>query len=250
MSGYFARLLSRAQRATPAVRPQTALGFSAPPFVDGSLEPQLAEASAAPVLEAPTTGEHHVRAERSVRDPESHRDAQDDEHIASPISFTSPLLAHDEHRARPVTVHADAISRARDEESDDDVGKPTSPRRASNDDAPRRVPSASPSAEAKGTPRSDADFRLMPIPPVTKSDRAASNGMESAAFARAVEDARAQIQRQLASQGGAPSEVHVTIGRIEVTAAPSAPSAPRKAPDRAPTVTLEQYLATRARQRS
>jgi hypothetical protein len=91
----------------------------------------------------------------------------------------------------------------------------------------------------------------MPAPPVAAADRVASNGLDSAAFARAVEDARVQIQRQLATHGGTPAEVHVTIGRIEVTATPAAPSAARKAPDhRAPAVTLEQYLASRARRGS
>jgi hypothetical protein len=98
--------------------------------------------------------------------------------------------------------------------------------------------------------RADAEFRLMPVPPAATSDRVARDGMDSAAFARAVEDARTQIQRQLAAQGGTPSEVHVTIGRIEVTAASPAPSPPRRAPDRAPTVPLEQYLASRARRQS
>ena len=67
------------------------------------------------------------------------------------------------------------------------------------------------------------------------------------AYAHATEEARAQIRRQLAAAETTPSEVHVTIGRIEVTAAPMAPTPPRKAPERMPAVSLEQYLASRAR---
>lgn len=75
----------------------------------------------------------------------------------------------------------------------------------------------------------------------------ASAGVGDMAFGRATEEARAQIRRQLAAAQTTPSEVHVTIGRIEVTAAPMAPTPPRKAPERLPAVSLEQYLASRAR---
>jgi hypothetical protein len=99
------------------------------------------------------------------------------------------------------------------------------------------------------SPRRDADFRLLPetpaVPPVR--DGTASGGIDGRAFARATEEARAQIRRQLDAAQATPSEVHVTIGRIEVTAAPMAPTPPRKAPERVPAVSLEQYLASRAR---
>jgi len=250
MSGYFARLLSRAQQAAPAVRPQTALRFSAPPFVDGSLEPQLVEEAGAPARERQAIGEHHARRERSVPSLVSQRDARVDERIPSRPSVAPPLLAHEEYHARSATVHSDTPSRERSAEPDDHAGERTARLHPATDDAPRHAPSASSSADAPRVPRAPAEFQLMPTPPAAAADRVASTGMDSAAFARAVEDARAQIQRQLAAHGGTPSEVHVTIGRIEVTATPSAPSAPRKAPDRTPAVTLEQYLASRVRRGS
>jgi hypothetical protein len=98
--------------------------------------------------------------------------------------------------------------------------------------------------------RGDADFRLLPETPELAATRGPPAGgvMDDAAFARAFEAVRARLQRQLAARDETPTEVHVSIGRIEVVAAPPPPPPPpRKAPERVPAVSLEQYLASRAR---
>ena len=97
------------------------------------------------------------------------------------------------------------------------------------------------------SPRHDVEFRLLPETPNVAPMRnaAADRDIDHTAFARAMDEARAQIRRQLAAERTAPSEVHVTIGRIEVTTAPVAPTPKRKVSERAPAASLEQYLASR-----
>lgn len=57
-------------------------------------------------------------------------------------------------------------------------------------------------------------------------------------------------QGNASTGGSAPTEVHVTIGRIEVTAVQEAPSQPvRPTAGRPPRMSLDDYLASRRRQR-
>jgi hypothetical protein len=57
-------------------------------------------------------------------------------------------------------------------------------------------------------------------------------------------------QVNASTRGNAPTEVHVTIGRIEVTAVQEAPSQPvRPTAGRPPRMSLDDYLASQRRQR-
>jgi hypothetical protein len=114
---------------------------------------------------------------------------------------------------------------------------------------PPPAPRAPVERDAEVSPRRAAEFRLLPETPDVSPLRgpATNGGIDGTAFARVMDEARAQIRRQLATEGATPSEVHVTIGRIEVTAAPIAPAPTRKMPERRSAPSLEQYLASRAR---
>ena len=245
MSGYFARLLARVQQPASRVQPQAALPFAAPRHLDDLVELEIVDDRTATevgdIAMRAGTAEHEQtlappspRRERRTATPRPTSDARveqsDDARSTAPVQGEArPAESSTGMEEQRVSV-APNVRALRD--------GPASPAARSSvwtDDAP--------------SPRRDADFRLLPetpaVPPVR--DGTASGGIDGRAFARATEEARAQIRRQLDAAQTTPSEVHVTIGRIEVTAAPMAPTPPRKAPERVPAVSLEQYLASRAR---
>lgn len=267
MSGYFARLLARAQQPVPTVRPQAVLPFATlPPVADAIViesEPELTGGEmdadigdAAPRLFTSRDDRPLMPTSSRGEGTETVRASFGDHRPARPLHEShSPSLPSADTDVRGVDSNADQVKRrASHATGDADV---TQAADATNVRAPRQTASpnpsrSAPSADADASHWSDTDFRLLPPTPDNHRARGtgADGGGQSAAFARALEDARSQLQRQLAAAQSAPTEVHVTIGRIEVTAAPMAPASPRKAPERAPTVSLEQYLASRARGRT
>lgn len=247
MSGYFARLLARAQQQAPRVRPQAALPFAAPLHVDEEAEPGVVNARTAAETAGTGTTAVAARGERPLV-PRSSRSPQRD----APAE-TQPPPAARRHGGEQAHSTATAPADAPRVQGTPDPGEqraPVAPQvRAAHDDA--RWPESRPTVRTyeESSRPGGADFRLLPEMPEVAPARgpATSGGADNTAFARALEEARAQIRRQLATEEATPSEVHVTIGRIEVTAAPAPPPSPRKAPERVPAVSLEQYLASRAR---
>lgn len=243
MNGYFARLLTRAQQPTPRVRPQAMLPFAAPLRVDDPEALAVVNDRSAMETGDAVGNASALRDERrsaAVPMPKSGRwDA------THPSSGARTRDGGESRSAPSARGDARPVHRAHDVIEDDRRAAPAD--RMSHVGVPPQAARTDEEVSHDG----GGDFWL--LPPVLDADSATrrpTGGDDRTPFASAVHEARVQIARQLATQHTTPSEVHVTIGRIEVTAAPVAPTPPRRAPERVPATSLEQYLASRARRRT
>ena len=242
MSGYFARLLARAQQAAPRVRPQATLAFTPFPRVDDAPELEVLAERVAPaprdVVERVVASQAEPPLVPSAPRSERRAEAQSARASRRETGEDARSTARAESDDRPVPEPRESVEQR----------TPLAPIvRAPHADAPSFGPHASVRSEEQRSPRGGAEFRLLPETPGVAPMRnpAADRDVDRTAFARAIDEARAQIRRQLATERPTPSEVHVTIGRIEVTTAPSAATPKRQLPERAPATSLEQYLASR-----
>jgi hypothetical protein len=235
VSGYLARIVERALSTAPVVHSRASLPFVQPPEIQGedAATPAAAREASAPARH-PSPGEMSPPTGPAKR-PNASR--------ATPPGV-GPMALEDDT--------ADAASRQPPQE--DRVARAARPRPAQDDPArtqsvPRRQPQALSEWPVAGLDRagSDAPGVPSPSPGDRMAARAAPRGPGPAAhIAKAV--------ATLPSQGGrareepaAPPDVHIHIGRIEISAMAAPPPAPRKPPAKAgkPPMPLDEYLRRR-----
>ncbi len=262
MSGYFTRLLTRAQAKESAVRPQARLPFNTVPF-PVSAAPSVLDTASSDVVDT-----HQLRAAalppKQPKAPKVHKQVSREDQplhpasvVASLDAFASSAQRHfDQEAPASEPVSAPSVNTGRQEwggrkdrssPREDLTTLPLAPD-ILEISATSPVSTASADSAAKEKQGTDnGDFRLMP-----EIERSAS--YSSPLHSRSAYSAASLFSTQAAVRQGArqqpasaeASEVHVTIGRIEVTAAQAAtPEKRTRTEQRRPIMSLDEYLSRR-----
>ena len=243
MKGLLHRLAARAAGTAVPVRSDVRLAFGGGDFADG--EGIETAPMRQPSLIAPAVVE--LRAERPIEPPRE----------ASPALIVEGSVPHP-IAMQPASVPAPARTREPVQHSSD-------AERVADESPPPPLMPASPIGR-QGVERREAPAAIAePAPPEAPSDRAASHNVQGpeplmpmVARDRAVVSPSAPattlrigtrppsaVAPEAADE---PTEVHIHIGRIDVTAVHDAPSAPRKRAAATPDpMSLDAYLARRSR---
>ncbi len=257
MSGYFTRLLTRAQATESAVRPQARLPFNAAPFPFSTSSPSAMDTASSGKADT-----HHLRT--SAQPPKIYRQAPRDNlpsHQNSVVSldaFVPSAQRHDDHVAtesKPLSnLSPDTASQESGGRIDSNFPLEGFHAMSPALDIPEVLATSPAStvsvdlaaAAKKKSGTHNDDFRLMPEieRSVSHSPPLHSRSAYSAASLFLAQAAvRQGIQQQPVSAEA--SEVHVNIGRIEVTAVQAAKPEKRIQPERRRTMSLDEYLSRR-----
>ncbi len=251
MSGYFTRLLARAQAKGSVVRPQASLPFNTAPFSFSTSSPSTMDAASSD--EADTS---YLRT--SAQPPKIYRQAPRENppsHQASVVTsldaFAPSAQRHSDHEAIEFGPLSDLSPDTASQESGGwmDNSFPLEGLHAMPPalDIPEvSTASVDPAAVKERNGAHNSDFRLMP-----DVERSASNSPSlhsriansAASLFSAQAAVRQGIQQQTAS--AEVSEVHVNIGRIEVTAVQAAKPEKRIQREQRRTMSLDEYLSRR-----
>ena len=251
MSGYFRRLITQAAITTTQLRPVTVHPYAvstrlsaAAPLEDAA---DACDAAAVPVRQPEEPSALDLQSSgRAVHDRLPTRPARPRVDPDKRGSEASPWLVRDE-RSASVAMNREPSSTSRTEPV-------TGPEPLKREQATRDHPAAAagkiqrlpeltmPSART----RADSDFRLLPDADVSIAHPALAGPLLHAGAHRAVTGSRgirATTRPDHSGSDGAP-EVHVTIGRIEVTAQ-HAPPPTRKRRHQPAGMSLDEYLSRR-----
>ncbi|MDM0109281.1 hypothetical protein QTH97_30390 [Variovorax sp. J22R24] len=242
MTGLLQRLAARATGSAWTVRTDARLPFHPAP-VEQVQDVALPMATAAPGSPA------------SVRHPQEA--APPDRHVDPPRA-AAPTPTTDAIERRPVqpprTPPAAPV--------DDATTQPPAMRPAASSRAPVATPATAPAARfvaatqavaASIHARTDASAGPKPSPAAPRGDPAplmplqAQGALQAGAPSQAQPRAPAAVQMAAPSGPGADTEVHIHIGRIDVTAVHEAPRPKARAREHAPLVSLDAYLAARSK---
>ncbi len=268
MSGYFTRLLTRAQAKESAVRPQAHLPFNTVPF-PVSAPPSVLDTASSDVVDT-----HQLRAAalppKQPKAPKVHKQVSREDQPLHPASVVASLDAFapsaqryfDQEAPASEPVSAPSVNTGRQEwggrkdrssPREDLTTIPLAPDILEiSTTSPVSTASADSAAKEKqGT--HNGDFRLMPeiersasnCPPL--HHRMANNTVDFTNLYPAQSAVRHGLRQQPVSARAEASEVHVTIGRIEVTAVQAAtPEKKRtRTEQRRPIMSLDEYLSRR-----
>jgi len=239
MSGSLARLVQRAQGRLPVAEPLLPSRYAAAGSPAGPLE----EIGAEPVLQS-SPGPPEPATSTSTRAPEPTVPTEPSHPRPAPIGARDT----DAEASGPSPVAKQAAPNAvvgpRSAPVARSGGEPTEPpsRLISAATEPVRAAQPAPPDVVSVSPR-PAELSAGPAPP--NQDRRPSPGV-SPFLAReaALAAGRAAIVQRSTSPAPAP-DVHISIGRLEVHAAPAARATPSRVPARHPAVSLADYLARR-----
>jgi hypothetical protein len=243
VNGYVARLLARADRTTPTVRPRLASPFHGPTAaMDVMQEASEGRASLAPL----TDGRERQPAPTAPTDADTralHRGSGDP--LGTVPRAAAPRVPRLIVERTTDAAPSVAVPRGESQPAAPPAALPV-PVRAEAPVRREETPHARPDERRRG----DEGFRLMPdrLPRDDAGDRAATS-VGGTVLASAVAEARREVQRQSRERRGddaRATEIHVSIGRIEVTATPAGPTPARRVAERAPKPSLADYLARRA----
>jgi hypothetical protein len=239
MSGFVQRLVGRAMGLTQSVHSAARLPYAPPPTL---IEPELPEA----VLPNSVPGDSRSARQWTVEDPVRRLDVP--ENVPDKPTFEARVADHaavvpEAPRASigspPFTAETGQAgfmgAESLEESSAESVADlmPRGSRRMIEGD----------SADREG--RVNVHGLAHMVEPLLPPQRA----MHSPAWTagnRPPDSSRGAVS---ASRAGESTEVHVTIGRIEVTAVHEAPPSKRRTPPSAKPMTLEEYLARRRGER-
>ncbi len=235
MSGYLARIVERALSTAPVVHSRASLPFVPPPDIQGEdASPPAAAREASAPAGFPSAGETRLPAGPG-KQPDAPR--------ATPPGI-APMALEDgtAEAASPPPSRDDRVAQAARPRpaQDDDARTRSAPRRQPQPFAGRLVAGLDPAgSDASRIPSPSPEDRMVP--------RAATRGPGPAAhIAKAVATLPSQNVRAR-DDPAAPPDVHIHIGRIEISAVAAPPAAPRKPPAKAgkPPMPLDEYLRRR-----
>ncbi|WP_434148597.1 hypothetical protein ACR2R6_15160 [Methylocaldum gracile subsp. desertum] len=240
MSGFVQRLVGRAMGLTKSVHAAARLPYAPPPAL---VEPELPEAV---LPNSAVSGDGRSARREAAGDPVRRLDVP--ENVPGKRTFEASVTDHtafvpDAPRAsiRPPPFTAETgqagfmDAESLEESSAESVTDlmPRNARRTIDADSPNHEPRVSVLGPAPIVEPLLPPQRAMHSPAWNTGNRPPDSSRGAASASRAEES----------------TEVHVTIGRIEVTAVHEAPPSKRRAPPSAKPMTLEEYLARRRGER-
>jgi hypothetical protein len=249
MSGFVQRLVGRAMGLTKSVHSAARLPYAPPPAL---VEPGLPEAV---LPNSAVAGDRRSARRGTAGDPVRRRDVP--ENVPDKPAFEARVADHtavvpEAPRAsiRPPPFTA---SRERDgyaapataETGQAGFADEESPAESVADLMPRNVRRTIDADSPNHEPRVSVLGPAPMVEPLLPPQRA----MHSPAWNARNRSPDSSRGPASASGAGEATEVHVTIGRIEVTAVHEAPPSKRRAPPSAKPMTLEEYLARRRGER-
>jgi hypothetical protein len=279
VSDFLSRLAERSTGTPPALRPRVPSTFE--PWSAGDLGADPRAAAAWPSAAQPTNAAASPPAATARPTREPPRASVTPPAPASPPAPAPPLDSDDRHPAAPrprtpAPAPAPISAAAAAAEPSADAPPPPAPAPAPRHHAPDLSPEplgpTRPTPAVAAPPRQPRRQGSAPPVPETAAPAAAEAPLAARAASRAPrDDAVAEpwhafeppagppanvVQRGRARAGPAPTPgragdgpltVEVTIGRVEVRAAPAPPARAGRRPAPGPRVTLDEYLAERTR---
>jgi hypothetical protein len=259
MSGLFHRLARQAVGSGPTrVHTMARLPFVSPPEIQAppegvaapkSLSIGLPESTSQPAGASdavPSTAEARIAARRTASQETARRTTPISDPASVPESQSSELARYgSEHSIDPPPFSAgDEITPASVSDAEAPTPNPLLPLQSES-----RRDAAANGTSAKVSGKDEADFQI-PAPIVDPPTAAGVVHAEQAAkrpqtTATGVREGGRRIPGSGTTADGEATEVHVHIGRIEVTATQEAEPARRKAPAGPKPMTLDEYLARR-----